>query len=156
MKSLNESTLIGHLTGDPELKETKNGNKCCTFSIATNREWKDKDGNKQSVADFHNIVVWGKLAEICGQYLKKGRPIWCRGAMITRSWEDEGSGKKMYRTEIHLNEMNMLNAGSGGRGRGPDEEPEGIGYSGASDDDNGAKNPHHFDDDEVSIEDVPF
>lgn len=140
MKSLNRSELIGHLTRDPELKQTKSGTSVCTFSIATNREWKDQDGNKQSVADFHNIVVWGKLAEICGEYLKKGKQVWIEGPMITRTWEDEATKKKMYRTEIHLKEMIMLKDPTGGNYT-PDEQPEGI---------------DHFADDEVSIENVPF
>lgn len=153
MKSKNQQILIGHVTANPELTDTKNGKKRCTFSIATNREWKDEKGEKQSLADFHNIVAWGKLAEICGQYLKKGSPVYVSGPSITRSWEDEDSKKKMYRTEIHIDELNMLGS-SGGRGRGPEDEPDGLGYGGSDPEDK--KDPNHFAEEEISIEDVPF
>ena len=95
---LNKALLIGNLTRDPEVRAMPNGNKVTSFSIATNRVWKDKDGNKQESSDFHNIVVFGRQAETSAQYLKKGQNVMIEGRMQTRSWEQEG--QKKYRTEI--------------------------------------------------------
>lgn len=110
MKSLNLVQLIGNVTRDPEIKVLENtGTKLATLSIATNETWKDKStGEKKQKADFHNLVVWGSLAEVFEKYVKKGDPIYVSGKLETRSWEDKDSGKKMYRTEINVRDMNML------------------------------------------------
>lgn len=97
---LNKAILVGNLTRDPELKALPSGIKTCSFSIATNRIWKDKNGSKQETADFHNIVVFGNQAEAVTMYLKKGSQVLVEGRIQTRSWEDKESGKKTYRTEI--------------------------------------------------------
>ena len=97
---LNKALVIGNLTRDPEVRAMPTGNKVCSFSVATNRVWKDKDGAKQESSDFHNVVVFGKQAENCGQYLKKGQNVMVEGRMQTRSWDDKTSGEKKYRTEI--------------------------------------------------------
>ncbi len=97
---LNKAILIGNLTRDPELRSLPSGIKVCTFSIATNRVWKDKNGVRQESADYHNIVVFGRQAETVSQYMKKGSSILIEGRMQTRSWEDKTSGEKKYRTEI--------------------------------------------------------
>ena len=97
---LNKALVIGNLTRDPEVRAMPTGNKVCSFSVATNRVWKDKDGAKQESSDFHNIVVFGRQAETCGQYLKKGQNVMVEGRMQTRSWDDKTSGEKKYRTEI--------------------------------------------------------
>lgn len=96
---LNKAILIGNLTKDPEMKSLPSGIKVSSFSVATNRVWKDKNGAKQESVDYHNIVVFGKQAEIVSQYLKKGSSILVEGRMQTRSWDD-ASGKKNYRTEV--------------------------------------------------------
>lgn len=96
---LNKAIIIGNLTRDPELKSLPSGMSVASFSIATNRVWKDKNGAKQESADFHNIVVFGKQAESCASYLKKGQKVLVEGRLQTRSW-DAADGKKMYRTEI--------------------------------------------------------
>lgn len=96
---LNKVLLIGNITKDPELKALPSGMQVATFSIATNRTWKDANGQKQEAADFHNIVVFGKQAEVIGQYMKKGSSILIEGRIQTRSWDGQ-DGKKNYRTEI--------------------------------------------------------
>ncbi|MFT6361389.1 MAG: single-strand DNA-binding protein [Candidatus Paceibacteria bacterium] len=96
---LNKATIIGNLTRDPELKTLPSGIKVTSFSLATNRVWM-KDGQKQEAVDYHNVVVFGRQAETSAQYLKKGSQAMVLGRMQTRSWDDAGSGKKMYRTEV--------------------------------------------------------
>lgn len=97
---LNKATIIGNLTRDPEMKNLPSGIKVTSFSIATNRVWKDAAGQKQEAADYHNIVVFGRQAETAAQYLTKGSQAMVEGRLQTRSWDDAGTGKKMYRTEI--------------------------------------------------------
>jgi single-strand DNA-binding protein len=95
---LNKALVLGNLTRDPELKSLPSGTHVATFSLATNRVWKDQSGKQQEMAEFHNIVVFGKTAELCAQYLKKGRSALVEGRLQTRSWEADG--QKKYRTEI--------------------------------------------------------
>ncbi len=95
---LNKAFVIGNLTRDPELKALPSGNKVCTFGMANNRIYKDKDGKKQEVPEFYNIVVFGRVAELAAQYLKKGSQVLVEGRMQTRSWEQDG--QKKYKTEI--------------------------------------------------------
>ncbi|MHA1401639.1 MAG: single-stranded DNA-binding protein [Candidatus Heimdallarchaeaceae archaeon] len=92
--------IVGNLTRDPELKTLPSGMKVTSFSVATNRVWKDAEGNKQEAADFHNIVVFGRQAETSAQYLAKGSQVLIEGRLQTQSWDDATTGKKMYRTEI--------------------------------------------------------
>lgn len=96
---LNKAIVIGNLTRDPEKKALPSGMAVTTFSVATNRVWKDKDGNKKESADYHNIVVFGRQAETTAQYLSKGSSVLVEGRMQTRSWEGQ-DGQKKYRTEI--------------------------------------------------------
>jgi single-strand DNA-binding protein len=95
---LNKALIYGNITRDPELKALPAGVKVCSFSVATNRVWKDKSGAKQEAVDYHNVVVFGRQAETAAQYLKKGSGVMVEGRMQTRSWEQEG--QKKYRTEI--------------------------------------------------------
>lgn len=97
---LNKVMLYGNLTSDPDLKSMPNGNKVVSFGLATNRSYKDQSGARKDVAEFHNIVAFGKLAEIFAQWLKKGRPVYLEGRIQTRSWDDQNGGGKKYRTEI--------------------------------------------------------
>ena len=97
---LNKALVIGNLTRDPEMRSLPSGVRVASFSVATNRVWKDKNGVKQESADYHNVVVFGRQAEIVGQYLKKGSSALVEGRMQTRSWDDQASGAKKYRTEI--------------------------------------------------------
>ena len=104
--------LIGNLTRAPEVRTTPNGQSVCSFGLATNRRYTDKDGNKQDQAEFHNIVAWGKLGEICGQYLTKGKKIYAEGRLQTRKWQAQ-DGSEKQRTEIVLESMQMLDRASG-------------------------------------------
>lgn len=97
---LNKAMIVGNLTRDPELKTLPSGIKVTSFSLATNRVWKDAAGNKQEAADYHNVVVFGRQAETSAQFLAKGSQVLVEGRLQTRSWDDAGTGKKMYRTEI--------------------------------------------------------
>jgi len=97
---LNKAIIIGNLTRDPELRSLPSGIKVCSFSVATNRVWKDKNGARQEAADYHNVVVFGRQAETVAQYMKKGNSILVEGRMQTRSWDDKETGQKKYRTEI--------------------------------------------------------
>ncbi len=96
---LNKAIIIGNLTRDPELKALPSGTKVCSFSLATNRTWKDKDGVRQDATDYHNIVAFAKTGELVAQYLKKGHQALVEGRIQTRSWDDK-DGSKKYRTEI--------------------------------------------------------
>ena len=107
MKSVNSVTLLGNVTRDPELKQTTSGQSVCTFGLATNRVWRDPKGEKQSLPEFHNIVAWGGLADFCGQYVKKGKPLYLEGYLKTRSW-DGPEGAKIFRTEIVTENVILL------------------------------------------------
>ena len=112
-KSLNKVQLIGNLGKDPELSYTPSGIAVAKFSIATNERWKDNEGNFQERTEWHNIIAWRKLAEICGQYLKKGSKVYLEGRLQTRSWDDKNTGAKRYATEIIADDMIMLDAKGG-------------------------------------------
>ncbi len=116
-KSLNKAMLIGNLGRDPELRYTPSGVAVATFTLATNESWKDQDGNTQERTEWHNIVAWRKLAEICGEYLKKGKKVFVEGRIQTRSYDDKNTGAKRYITEIVVDNMIMLD-GRGGAGNG--------------------------------------
>ncbi|MBU0667548.1 single-stranded DNA-binding protein [Patescibacteria group bacterium] len=107
MRSINKAILIGNLTRDAELKETTGGQPIATFGIATNRAWVTREGEKNNSSEFHEVVAWGKLAEICSQYLKKGKLVYIEGYLKTRSW-DTPEGVKKFRTEVVANDMIML------------------------------------------------
>jgi single-strand DNA-binding protein len=126
MAGVNKAVLIGHLGRDPELRYTPSGSAVANFSIATSEEWKDKDtGEKQERTEWHRIVAWGKLGEICGEYLHKGSQIYVEGRIQTRSWEDR-EGIKRYTTEIVAQSMQMLGSpGKEGRAKSPDERHPG-------------------------------
>jgi single-strand DNA-binding protein len=107
MASVNKAILIGNLTRDPEVRFMPNSDAVCNFSIATSETWKDKAGVKQEKAEFHNIVMYRKLAEIAGEYLKKGSPVYIEGRLQTRKWQTK-EGQDRYTTEIIADQMQML------------------------------------------------
>ena len=111
---LNKAFLFGNITRDPELKSLPSGIKVVSFGLATNRTWKDKNGVKQESTSFHNIVSFGKQAEIMAQYLKKGSSVFVEGRIETRSWDDKNDGTKKYRTEIIVDNF-QFGPSSGGR-----------------------------------------
>jgi len=110
MASLNKVMLIGNLGRDPELSYTPTGLAVAKFSVATNERWKDENGNLQERTEWHNIVAWRKLADICSQYLKKGSKVYIEGRIQTRSWDDRNTGVKRYMTEIVADNLIMLDA----------------------------------------------
>ena len=107
MSGLNKVLLLGNLGADPEVKYTSAGNAVCNFTLATSDSWTDKSGKKQDKTEWHKIVVWGKLAELCGEYLSKGRQVFLEGKIQTRSWEDR-DGNKRHTTEIVANDVKFF------------------------------------------------
>ena len=118
---LNKVLLIGNLGRDPEMRSLPSGQPVANFSLATSRKWKDRDGNRKEETEWHNIVVFGKQAEIAGQYLNKGKQVYIEGRIQTRNWEKDG--QKHYRTEIICDNFQMLGGGGGG-GRGARQGPD--------------------------------
>jgi len=115
-KSINKVILVGRLGRDPEMKYTSGGTPFCRFSIATDDNWTDKgSGEKQERTEWHSIVVWDRLAEICNQYLTKGRLVYIEGSLQTREWDDK-EGVKRKTTEVRARDMVMLGGGSGSQG----------------------------------------
>lgn len=112
MSGINKVLLIGRLGADPELKTVGSGQQVARLSLATSENWTDKEGQKQERTEWHRVVVWGKLAELCGRFLSKGRQVYVEGRLQTRSWEDQG-GAKRYTTEIVANTVQFLGANQG-------------------------------------------
>ena len=112
-RSLNKVMLIGNLTRDPELRYTPQGTAVCTFGLSTNREWVDASGQKQESSEFHNLVAWTKLAEICSQLLFKGRKVYVSGRLQTRNWQGQ-DGAERSKTEVIIDEMIAFGEGKGG------------------------------------------
>ncbi len=151
--NLNKAMIIGNLTRDPEVRNTTGGQSVASFSVATNQVWTDQSGQKQERVEYHNIVAWRRLAEICGQYLRKGSKIYIEGRLQTRDWTGQ-DGVKRYRTEIVAENMIMLDraGGSGPRSSSgfseqppmPSEEPViQVGDQPA-------------DEEEIKVENIPF
>jgi single-strand DNA-binding protein len=147
---LNKAIVIGNLTRDPELRSLPSGIKVCTFSLATNRVWKDKNGAKQESADYHNIVVFGRQAETVAQYMKKGNSILVEGRMQTRSWDDKTSGEKKYRTEIVADRTQFGPKGTSGA---PGASSSQAGPAKAS---NEEMDSIEYPEEDINPEDIPF
>ena len=145
---LNKVFLYGNLTRDPELKALPSGQNLVSFGLATNRTYKDKNGQKQEATEFHNIVAFGRLAEVIAQYMKKGRPLFVEGRIQTRSGESEG--QKKYRTEIVVD--NFQFGADGGRRDGASAPPAEGGSASGGKEDEAIKYP----DEEINPEDIPF
>lgn len=118
-RGVNKVILVGNLGADPELRYTGSGTAVCNFSLATTESYKDRDGNQVENTEWHRIVAWARLAEICGEYLSKGRQVYIEGQLQTRQWEDK-DGNTKYTTEIKAREMQMLGSRDGGGGGGDD------------------------------------
>ncbi|MCA1988115.1 MAG: single-stranded DNA-binding protein [Desulfarculus sp.] len=112
-RGVNKVILVGNLGADPEMKYTPSGTPICTFRLATSETFKDRDGNQQERTEWHRVVAWSKLAEICGQYLAKGRQVYVEGSIRTRSWDDQ-DGNKRFMTEIVARDVQFLGGGAGG------------------------------------------
>lgn len=113
---VNKVILVGNLGKDPEVRFTPNGRALAKFPVATSERWTDPDGNKQERTEWHNVVVWGKQAETCGQYLSKGRQVFVEGSIRSRQYDDK-DGNKRYMTEIVARDVRFLGGGGGGGGR---------------------------------------
>lgn len=149
-RSLNKVMLIGNLSRNPVVKKTPNDSTVCTFGIATNSTWKSSDGTVQERTEFHNIVVWNKLGEICAALLTTGMLVYVEGELRTRTWEDD-NGVRHYRSEIKISEMKLLDS------KGKD----GVGLDAAleqSDSDSKIQDKAEVADssDDISPEDMPF
>src|SRR5437868_5633412 len=129
--SVNKVILIGHLGKDPEVRYTPNGQAVANFTVATNDSWTDKAGQKQDRTEWHRVVVWAKLAELCGEYLSKGRQVYLEGRLQTREWTNK-EGVKQYTTEVVANQVVFLSGGERGQGRGSSRGAgTGVGAGGA-------------------------
>ena len=152
---LNKVFLYGNLTRDPELKALPSGSQVAEFGIATNRTYKDKNGAKQEEVDFHNIVSFGKTAEVIAQYLKKGRPIFIEGRIRTRSWESKDGTGKRYKTEIVLENFQFgpsLREGGAGGGGARQESQAPSGPAAKEESGPGIEYPKE----EINADDIPF
>ena len=119
MAGVNKAIIVGNLGRDPEMRATQSGTQVANFTVATSRVYNDSSGQRQEETEWHKVVAFGRLAEICGQYLRKGKQVYIEGRIQTRSWDDKETGQKKYMTEIVANEMQMLGrAGEGGGGGG--------------------------------------
>lgn len=124
--SVNKVIIVGRLGADPETKTLSSGQTVANFNLATSESWMDKEGKKQEKTEWHRVVVWGRLAEICGQHLGKGRQVFVEGKLQTRSWEDQ-QGQKKYTTEIVANNIQFLGAPSD-RAGASNQQSQGGGY----------------------------
>jgi single-strand DNA-binding protein len=120
MASVNKVILVGNLGADPEMRYLPSGEAVASLRLATTDTWKDKEGNKQESTEWHRISFFGRQAEVCGQYLKKGSAVYVEGSIRTRKWQDKETGQDRYATEIRGERMQMLGARQGMGGPGPD------------------------------------
>lgn len=145
---LNKAFIYGNLTRDPEMRALPSGQQVANFSIATNRVYKDRDGAKKEQVEYHNVVAFGRQAELIGQYMKKGRPLMVEGRIQTRSWEADG--KKNYRTEIVVE--NFQFGPGGGQGGGAYEGAASKGEDRGS----SSNDTIQYPDEDINPEDIPF
>lgn len=147
---LNKVFLYGNLTRDPELKALPSGSQVANFGLATNRSFKDKSGQRQESTEFHNVVAFGRTAEVIAQYCKKGRPIFVEGRITTRSWDDKETDKKNYRTEIIIENFQF---GADAKG-----SPTGSGQTTNQEEQSAPKGGDEiqYPDEEINPEDIPF
>lgn len=148
---LNKAMIFGNLTRDPELKSLPSGMQVCSFSLATNRVYNDRDGNRQEATDFHNIVVFGKQAENCAKYLTKGSSAYVEGRLQTRSWEKDGA--KQYRTEVVADRV-QFGPRSGGGGGDSTASAANTGTAPAKSE--AAPKTPDYPEEEINPEDIPF
>lgn len=150
---INKVILYGNLTRDPEIKALPSGIQVANVGVATNRNWKDKDGRKQEAVEYHNVVVFGKQAELVGQYLRKGSPIYLEGRLQTRSWDDK-DGQKKYRTEIVVESFQF---GPKNGGASASSYPKTENSSPAQSNSKENEIPEiEYPEEEINVEDIPF
>jgi len=163
-RSINKAIIVGNLTRDPEMKYTPNGQAVANFGVATNRRW-TANGEPKEEVEFHNVVAWGKLAEICSQLLKKGRKVYVEGRLRTRNWDDQ-QGVKHYRTEIVALDVVVLDKREDGAGgeeseyRAPEVSPEAPVKESPKDSKKGKDKKKDGGsapaDEDISLEEIPF
>ncbi len=155
---LNKAIIIGNLTRDPELRSLPSGYKVTSFSVATDRVWKDKTGNKQQATEYHNVVVFGRQAETSAQYLKKGQSVLVEGRIQTRNW-DARDGSKKYRTEIVADRVQFGPKNSGSFSGGQAVKQENLSAENLKSDsaeNNSSGGEIDYPDEEINPEDIPF
>jgi len=145
-KSFNQAIIMGNLTRDPEMRNTPSGQNVANFAVATNRQWQDPSGERKEAVEYHEVVAWGKLAELTTQYLSKGRKVLVVGRLQTQSWEKDGV--KRQRTEIVANDISFLD----GRGDAPASTPS----SGAPAPKSGDTVVEDLGDEPINLDDIPF
>jgi len=153
---LNKVFIIGNLTRDPELKAIPSGIKVCSFSVATNRVWKDKNGARQEAADYHNVVVFGRQAETVAQYMKKGSQVMVEGRMQTRSWDDAATNSKKYRTEVIADRVQFGSSAGGARSGGSSDSSSQVKNTQPQDKDEGGLDTIEYPEEQINAEDIPF
>lgn len=146
--NLNKALIIGNLTRDPEVRTTPSGQTVASFGVATNRRWKDQSGERKEQVEYHNVVCWRRLAEIVGQYLKKGSKVYIEGRLQTRNWEGQ-DGVKRYRTEIITENLIMLDRPSA---QGVGAKTGEAAPAGADE----TAQPEPSSEPEINVEDIPF
>jgi len=153
---LNKAMIFGNLTRDPEMRALPSGMQVCTFSLATNRVYNDRDGNRQESTDFHNITVFGKQGENCAKYLTKGNSAYVEGQLRTNSWEKDGV--KQYRTEIIADRVQFGPKNAGGGNATPNNAPAPAAAKNSSTGNGGANEPvmPDYPTEDINPEDIPF
>lgn len=152
--SVNKVILVGRLGQNPEVRYTPSGAAVANFSVATNESWTDKSGQKQERTEWHKVVVWGKLAELCGQYLSKGRQCYLEGRLQTRQWQDK-DGQTKYTTEVQAQTVQFL-GGTAGQGAGAERADQGQGHSSAGMGQNMGPPPSGGGEPSFTEDDIPF
>jgi single-strand DNA-binding protein len=153
---LNKAFIYGNLTRDPEVRSLPSGGQVTSFSLATNRVYKDREGTKQEATEFHNVVAFGRSAELIAQYMKKGRPLFVEGRIQTRSWDDKETGKKNYRTEIVVDNFQFGDGGQGRGGAGNTDVSEGAPATSRAQAPAADAQEIQYPDEEINPEDIPF
>ncbi len=153
--SLNKVQIIGNLTAEPEVRETPNGQKVATFSVATNRKWKDASGMLQEDTEFHNCVAWRGLADIAEQYMHKGKKVYVEGYLKTRNWEDTAWVKR-YKTEIVADNVILLSSPGWAEGGTSYGSSSASSYSDSAPEEPRVKKSKPKAEEEIAIEDIPF
>ncbi len=158
-QDFNQAISMGNLTRDPELRQTPGGQSVASFAVATNRSWKDpQSGDKKEAVEFHDVVAWGKLGELCANYLSKGRKVLVSGRLQTRSW-DGTDGVKRQKTEIVAADINFLSGGpgaDGGSAGGYSSSEASVGAASKSSKSKSEPEIQDMGDDEINLDDIPF
>ncbi|MEK7063207.1 MAG: single-stranded DNA-binding protein [Patescibacteria group bacterium] len=147
---LNKAFLYGNLTRDPEVRALPSGQQVASFAIATNRTYKDKEGQKKEAVEFHNVVAFGRQAEVIAQYMKKGKPIFVEGRIQNRSWDDKSTGEKKYRTEVVIENFQF------GPSSAPVGASEGKPSRSATPTGPGKSDEVEYPEEQISPDDIPF